>query len=108
LSILQINHLFPYASPYQRFFIVDEAVTYMISDGKLTRHAGYGFNNTQHNPALISSGALVASFVHLADSQFTYNSGVAGRSGLVTIRLVLEAQGERITLLHQVHVDNSP
>ena len=103
-----INNQFPYASPYQRFFVVDEAVTYMISTDSLTRHAAYGYNNTQHNPADPANGDLVSSFVHLADSSFSYSAGTAGRSGLVTIQLALESEGERITLLHQVHVDNAP
>ncbi len=107
-SKLLFNHQFPFASPYQRFFIVDEAVTYMISVGKLTRHSGYVYNNTQYNPANPDAGDLVASFIHQVDSSFTYNPGTAGRSGLVTIQVALESQGERITLLHQVHVDNAP
>ena len=107
-SKLLFNHQFPFASPYQRFFIVDEAVTYMISAGKLTRHSGYVYNNTQYNPASPAVGDLVAGDIQQVDSSFTYNPGTAGRSGLVTIQLALESQGERITLLHQVHVDNAP
>ncbi len=105
---LTFNKQFPFASPYQRFFIVDEAITYMISDGKLTRHTSYVYNNTQHNPVSPDDGDLVASFVHQVDSEFTYSSGTAGRSGLVAIQLAVESQDERITLLHQVHVDNAP
>lgn len=98
---------FPFASPLQRFFIVDEAITYMVSNDQLTRHAGYTFNNVQHNP-VPANGDLVARYMVLADSRFAYDPGTAGRSGLVTLQLTLENSGERITLLHQVHVDNAP
>ena len=102
---------FLYSSPYQRFFIIDKAVSYKIVGTELRRYAGYDFDN---DPGPDSNGTddLVAQYLVLADSSFTYNSSTASRSGLVTIQLALEdeerAAGERITLLHQVHVDNAP
>jgi len=104
---LTISNQFPYASPLQRFFIVDTAVTYRLRDGELTRHSGYPFNTTQFNPGT-ATGDLVASHIVLAASKFDYDAGTASRSGLVNVQLALENSGERITLLHQVHVDNAP
>ncbi|MEA3465088.1 MAG: type II secretion system protein, partial [Thermodesulfobacteriota bacterium] len=98
---------FPFPSPLQRFFIVDEAVTYKISADKLTRHTRSSFNNDQHDPNAVD-GDLVAKHIILSDSTFTYAAGTTTRSGLVTMQLALENKGERITLLHQVHVDNAP
>jgi MSHA biogenesis protein MshO len=108
-SILQFDPAvrFPYSSPYQRFFIVDEAVTYMISDGKLTRHVRSTFDNSQPDPEP-EDGDLVAKFIDEANSSFDYSSATSKRSGLVTMRLTLEDKEERISLLHQVHVDNAP
>jgi MSHA biogenesis protein MshO len=108
---LNPSMLFPFSSPYQRFFIVDEAVTYFISSGQLRRCHGYSYGATQYSP-ISGSGDLVAKYLVLANSDFTYDTGSASRGGLVTIQLALEdmvrATGERITLLHQVHVDNAP
>ncbi|MNR58280.1 hypothetical protein D3C85_1792390 [compost metagenome] len=39
---------------------------------------------------------------------FSYDSGTSTRGGLVTLRLTLAQDGEIITLLQQVHVDNAP
>ena len=104
---LTIAKQFPYASPLQRFFVVDTAITYRLRDGELTRHTGYPFNTTQFDPGA-AEGDLVASQIVLAASQFAYDAGTASRSGLVRMQLALEKAGERITLLHQVHVDNAP
>ncbi len=101
------SYPYPFSSPYQRFFIVDGAITYMLSSGQLTRHAGYSFSNTQYAPAA-GGGDVVAKNIVLADSSFSYDSGTAGRSGLVTVQLALEKEGERITVLNQMHVDNAP
>jgi len=110
---------FPYSSPYQRFFIVDEAVSYIIDPvgHTLKRYSGYTIQENTDPTSVV--GSLVAKYVRLPQDAagndldaFTYDSGTNSRGGLVTIRLALEdtdrAPGERITLLHQVHVDNAP
>lgn len=106
--------LFPFSSPQQRFFIVDEAISYVISGGELRRYAGYAINQTP-GPAAGDPYDLVAeNVVSIVDAggtvldPFDYDAGTPSRSGLVTLRLALELQGERITLMHQVHVDNVP
>jgi len=98
---------FPLSSSYQRFFIVDEAVSYKVVGTELRRYSGYNIDNTP-GPDSGGSDDLVAKYLVVTDSLFTYNSSTAIRSGLVTIQLALENDGERITLLHQVHVDNAP
>ena len=52
------------------------------------------------------SGALLVDSV--AACQFSYTPGTNTRGGLVTLRLALQKQNERIVLLQQVHVDNAP
>ena len=39
---------------------------------------------------------------------FAFGVGPAARIGIVTLYLTLAAGGERLTLVHQVHVDDSP
>jgi MSHA biogenesis protein MshO len=103
------NHTFDYASPYQRFFIVDEAISYKIEGDELKRYSGYDFDNDT-DPDANGTESLVAKFIDADESYFEYNSSTSSRSGLVTIRLALkdEDSGEEISLLHQVHVDNAP
>ncbi|MCK4502599.1 MAG: prepilin-type N-terminal cleavage/methylation domain-containing protein [Desulfuromonadales bacterium] len=96
---------FANGSPYQRFFIVDQPITYACEGGSLNRYAGYGFNVAQPappagTPDLVSQG--------ISGCQFNYDPGASQRAGLVTLELSLTEAGETITLLHQVHVVNTP
>ena len=97
---------FPRSSPYQRFFVVDGPVSYVCDPaaGTLTRHAGYAI---APSPSL-GSGDLVTRQVQSCN--FTYQPGSSQRAGLVTLTLTLEdaPSAERVSLLHQVHVLNSP
>jgi len=97
---------FANASPTQRFFIVDQSVTYACEGDVLNRYDGYGIAADDQPtppagaPALVTSGVETCSFM--------YAPGVSQRAGLVTLQLSLREQGETITLLHQVHVMNAP
>ncbi len=104
--VLNPPYRFPRSSPNQRFFIVDEAVTYRCDDTvgvrTLTRHGGYAIATA---PA-IGAGDLLANYV--TGCSFTYAPGTSQRAGIVTLDLTIEEQGEQIRLLHQVHVVNAP
>lgn len=100
----------PYASPSQRFFVVSKPISYKLDfdTNELRRQIWTSFDDS--SPEVDS---LMAQ--HVTDaSAFSYEPGTASRSGLVTIKLVLEFEdddrgaGEQIRLLHQVHVDNAP
>ncbi len=93
------------SSPYQRFFLVDQPVTYACEGGVLNRYAGYALSSVQATPPA-GGGALVSRNVSACN--FSYDPGAGQRAGLVTMRLTLSEAGERVTLLHQVHVVNVP
>jgi MSHA biogenesis protein MshO len=98
---------FPFSSPFQRFFLVDGPVSYVCDPaaGTLTRFSGYGINAVQ----LAAPGGNAAVMTrNLAACSFDYNPGTPERAGLVTLRLQLADEGETVTLLHQVHVENAP
>ena len=107
--------LFPLASPTQRFYIVDEPVAYICDTGAntLRRYASHNIVANQlavdTDAELLAQGAssaLMTDFVTAC--AFNYQPGTPQRAGLVTLRLTLRDSGEMITLLHQVHVQNSP
>jgi MSHA biogenesis protein MshO len=105
---------FPLQSPYQRFFIVDKAISYKIEGNptvgyRLWRYSYVDFDTTPGQPsaAVDYEKSLVCRLVD-SDSEFSYSTATSTRSGLVTMRLTLEDKEERISLLHQVHVDNAP
>lgn len=96
---------FAHSSPQQRFFILDEAVTYACEGGALNRYAGYGLTVSQAappagSPALVTGGNI--------GCNFSYDPGTSQRAGLVTLQLSLTEADETITLLHQIHVVNAP
>ncbi|MEZ4484263.1 MAG: type II secretion system protein [Syntrophotaleaceae bacterium] len=98
---------FSRSSPYQRFFIVDQPVSYVCDPaaGTLTRHAGYGISASQpSSPA--GNSSLMASDVSACN--FSYQPGTYQRAGLVTLQLQITESGETVTLLHQIHVENAP
>jgi MSHA biogenesis protein MshO len=98
---------FPRSSPYQRFFIVDEPVSYVYNSaaGTLSRYSGYAISATQSSSPDVPS-ALVARNVSACN--FIYQPGTYQRAGLVTLRLQFTEDDETVTLLHQVHVENAP
>jgi MSHA biogenesis protein MshO len=97
---------FKYASPQHRFFLADRVVGYQCSGGRIVRGE---FESLELPGAYDYSGAIpVVDHVDCANSGFTYSPGTTIRSGLVTVRLTLSQDGETITLLQQVHVDNAP
>lgn len=106
---------FAYASPTQRVFLVDAAVTYLCDPvlGTLTRYSGYAIDASQANRdshgELIANGATASLMANqLAGCAFVYTPGTAERAGLVTLEIAVSAQGETVSLLSQAHVDNVP
>jgi MSHA biogenesis protein MshO len=106
---------FAFASPGQRVFLVDGAVTYLCdtSTGALVRYSGYTIaadqTNRDSDAELLAAGAgstLVTNRVSACT--MTYAPGTSQRAGLVSIALAVSDTGETVSLLHQVHVDNVP
>jgi MSHA biogenesis protein MshO len=110
---------FPYASPNNRFHIVNQPVTYACTPlaggaGTLRRYAGYAIQaaqptNTAAAPLSTLSGANNALLSgSVAACSFTYNTTGSARNAVVTLRLTLTRSGESITLLQQAFVESSP
>lgn len=95
---------FRYASPQHRFYLADAVVGYQCVNGRIVRKE---FSELRDAAAYdYSDAALLVDNVR--SCTFRYQPGNAMRGGLVTMELVLEKTGERISLLQQVHVDNAP
>lgn len=112
-SIAYSAFQFPFASPQQRFFIIDTPITYSCNtsalatkDKVLIRYDGYAIQATQPEPPA-SEKAIQANYI--SNCTFTYDAGSSTRAGLVTLELVVaDETGESVRLLHQIHVDNQP
>ncbi len=106
---------FAYGSPTQRVFLLDGPVSYLCDSvaGTLTRYQGYSIASSQAsrdtNGELTGAGATASLMANrVVGCTFTYTSGTAERGGLLVLKITVGAQGESISLLSQVHVDNVP
>ncbi len=106
---------FAFASPGQRMFLVDGAVSYLCdtATGTLIRYSGYAMTSDQtardSDAELLAAGAdstLITNRVSACT--MGYAPGTSQRAGLVSIALAVSDTGETVSLLHQVHVDNVP
>jgi MSHA biogenesis protein MshO len=110
---------FPFASPSNRFQIVSTPVTFYCApvaggSGTLRRYGGYAIQSAQPTNASAAplatltgnNSALLAANVDTCS--FVYNSSASSRNGLLTLTLKITSGGESVTLMHQVHLDNSP
>jgi MSHA biogenesis protein MshO len=119
LSYVNGGVQFPFRSPGNRFQVVATPVTYAClpgagGTGQLRRYSGYAIQSTQPidssaAPLAGLSGRNAALLADMVEScAFASGVGPAARIGVVTLSLTLTAGGERLTLVHQVHVDDSP
>jgi MSHA biogenesis protein MshO len=113
----------PGGSPTRRIFIISlSPVTYTCdaATGTLWRIAGYARQAAQPTSLVVAPLSTATSRVPLATNagcppvasgvppRFTYASGVAERYGLLSAWITLQSKGESVSLLHQIHVDNTP
>ncbi len=100
-------------SPSSRFHVVPggvRAVTYACPSarGVMRRYANYGFSVAQATPPTGGSSSIM---VNNASCVVTYENNVGHqRNGMLTVALrVFDATGdESVTLLREIHLDNSP
>ncbi len=109
VSFTSVNVL-PFESPARRFHMVSTPVSYAWTPapggGTLVRHSGYGFSVAQPVPPG-GAASLLADAV--TSCNFTYSTlEVARSAGLISIGLEVSADGETLSLFHQVHVSNVP
>ncbi len=95
---------FPYPSPAQRYYVVDTPISYVCSAGQLLRYSAYAIQPAIASPPAGSTSALVSP--QISACQFSYQSGTATRSGVITLQLTLTGNGENVNLLEQVYVPN--
>lgn len=101
-----ITPAFRQHSPQQRFFVIDDVISYVCDTAnRLQRHSGYGLNAAQD---LTPGGTTALMGRDVTGCNFTYSQGSSSRAGLVTLDITISRDGETVRLLHQVHVMNAP
>lgn len=109
---------FPFASPSNRFQVIATPVTFLCRPlaggaGSLRRYGGYAIQAAQPTspsaaPLAGLSGSDNALLTNLVASCSFDHAVTSERNGLLTLTLTLTSDGESVTLLQQVHLDNSP
>lgn len=114
------SHQFAFQSPQQRFYVVDQAMSYIcdLTNQRIWRYEGYDIRSGEitdnkqpsnySSPPLSDASVKSTLIENVTDCEFNYDAGNAQRSGLLTIKLTVSDDGERVRLVHQVHVDNAP
>jgi MSHA biogenesis protein MshO len=114
----------PGGSPTRRVFIIAASpVTYACdaANGVLWRIAGYTRQATQPTSLAAAPLSTATSRTRLATKvtcpaivpgsvppRFSYTAGASERYGLLSAWITLQDSGESVSLLHQIHVDNTP
>lgn len=102
-------------SPSRAFFVVSGPVAYVCRNvgvvggngtGDLVRYENYPITAASSLPNPAVAPRLLAERVSACS--FDYAPGVTERNGLLALYLELMEAGERVALIHQIHVDNAP
>lgn len=109
---------FDEASPRQRYFGVQGAVSYCFEQvtselSLLKRYSGYGFNHPvlQPSPADMGTGVLMAENVVNTigrNSPIAYTPGTLRNNAMVHLNPLFDVQGQSFQYHHQVQVINVP
>jgi MSHA biogenesis protein MshO len=113
LSILSFSSgTFSQASPSSRFYVVSTPVSYAcdMTNRVLIQYSGYAIQATQPNIIATLNGLATPRILakDLSFCQISYATGVAQRSGIITIYLGFTQDTANVKLMHQINVVNSP
>lgn len=111
------TQLLPFASPSQRFQVVDTPVSYVCAGvgidasgngtGTLTRYWNYPISPSQ--PTSFTAGASAILAKNVSACSFIYDPQViTQRAGLVSATLQLTQSDESVNLYYEIHVSNAP
>jgi len=105
-------HQFRAESPQDRFFLIQQPVSFCLDGGRLWRYQQYGFLAVQPAPAGLPAGlpgrALIGEGVSSPSQAFTYTGATLTRNGLVRIDLDFSVSSDRVHLNHTVQLRNVP
>ncbi len=109
---LQNNVQFATDSPSSRAYIVRSPVSYCVSGGQITRHTGYGFNETQD--VTLSGGVLMGQNLindldgDAIDQPFRISESTLTRNAFVLTMFRFELNDEFAVFSNEVHIPNVP
>lgn len=99
-------------SPSSRAYVVDNPVSYCVTNNQILRFAGYGYNSTQSTT--LTDGILMAENLEndLAgeqqDKPFRLSEATLTRNAFVVALLRFELNEELVVFNNEVHIPNAP
>jgi hypothetical protein len=108
---------FPQESPTGRFYIVNERVSFCVSNGQLLRYQGYSAPSVNQPVPPTSGGVLLAEDIRLQNSNgssvnvFEYLAGTLQRAGIVHLNFNFRdslVTDEWVQFSQDVSVRNTP
>lgn len=106
------NHGFANRSPTNRFYMVDDPVSYCVDGTNLFRYSNYGVVLTQPLIADLPSGlpdrALLVSSVGASGAPFSVSAPGLSRNAMVEFNLQFAQAGEVLGVSHEVQLRNVP
>ncbi|MCG2584552.1 type IV pilin protein [Massilia sp. TS11] len=102
-----------FMSPANVFYVVNQPVMFRCTpgangSGNMRRYWNYGWNASLSTP---SGGQSALMAMRITSCTFAVSNIATTRSGLILLQVTMEANNNKdgpITLVHQVHVDNTP
>jgi MSHA biogenesis protein MshO len=106
------NHSFPYASPTERFYLVDDPVSYCVDGNYLFRYSGYGHLPVQPTiadlPGSLPDRALLVHGVAGSVVPFAVAAPGLSRNAMVEVNLQFSVAGEVLQVTHEAQLRNVP
>ncbi len=93
-------------SPSKRLFATTGPVSFICNAAELNLFSNYSVTVAQPSAPAGANVSLVTDAVE--SCQFSYANGTAQRNGLLTLEITVVENGERVRLVQQVHVENTP
>lgn len=104
-------HRFPAESPSNRFFLVEQPVSFCIAGEQLWRYSNYGFSVAQPDVASLPVGlpgrSLIAQRVTSA-APFSVNAATLARNAVIDIKFDFARGDDVVSMQHLVQVRNVP
>ena len=98
---------FTQQAPSQRYFLIENAVSYCADGDKIKRYAGYWPQGAQQAPTPLANGILMAQY-QANPNPFVYHQDNLVRNAVVQIDFKFNYNDESLALYHEVHIVNVP
>lgn len=98
-------------SPQQRFYLLENPISFCRIGSEILRYSNYGFQNTQPLPPAVAGSRVLGNVQNtVSELAFAYSAGSLSRHAAVQLVFNLRTQDDTNALLlhHEVNIPNVP